>query len=273
MIDTVHGQLMGQALAQMLDDVGPQLSPHSVHAVFSSPVSSVRWDSQTISQGKNFINKAIRGQSNGHTRCAINCSLTSRNSYENQLKQYDHYQEEVQKKRSESEANGLEFDDDDIDIKKVDFPFRFQVPFPEGVKNLKLSKLDSVVDGDMEFKLPQGRTLDFQSDNYDKTTSFFVRLVQPTTNKFVDLAQLSDGLGIFQFKTGTRQNRSVVHTRVLLVHDIDFDTSHFLTVQARLVAYKHGQLLMEAEIFNLNGIQVATIHQQSSVIVESSVKL
>lgn len=260
-----YGQVMAKGLESVYTTVEDKFTPHSVHCYYNSPDSSKNdlvWEMDQVSEGNNFVNRSGIGREGNKISCFINSSFTTRNSFNNSMDKYTKYQDLIKKRRAEGKT---EDDDDDDDIKKVEVPFKFQVPFPKQLRELPVKQLKSVESDGIEVRLPPGGGLEVSGDDI----SFFIQLKNPGKNKFVGLCQLADVLDFLTYKN----NVGTIQERMIYFHDDDFTIDNYLSVQARVQSKQAGMLLLELEVFNLNGVQVCTIFQQSLITTPAVARL
>lgn len=255
-----YGQVMANGLDALFTTVEDKFTPHSVHCFFNSPPTdkkALNWQTERISQGNNFVNRSCAGVAESKAiGCFINGSFTTRNSYDNSLQKYIKYQEMIAQRRAEGKT---EDDDEDDDIRPVEVPFKFQVPFPSSLKDLPLNQLALLNSSTITVKLPPGGGVEVGGEN---PIAFFAKLNGPVPeNKFVALCQLSDVADVLTYKNCQWS----VQEREMYFHDGDFRVDNYLAFQARVLSKKHGTLLVELEVFNLNGIQVSTIIQEAFI--------
>lgn len=253
------GLVMAQGLKAMFSTVAQNFSPHSLHCYFiNDHCHHLNWSVDEISQGNNFVNRSTLGKDADHQTigCYMMASFTTRNSYESALEKYLKYQQLIAERRAQGKT---EDDDDEEDIRPVDVPFKFQVPFPSQLKDLQLKQLHliSSASGNIELKLPPDGTVEVGGD----PIGFFAKLQTLDTNKFTSLCRLADVFDMLTY----RNNKWVVQERVIYFHDVDYDIDNYLAFQGRVLSKLGKLLLVELEVFNLNGVQVGTMVEACSI--------
>ncbi|KAI5968860.1 hypothetical protein CANMA_002034 [Candida margitis] len=291
------GNLAGQALLVAMKSTEPEFKPHSLHSFFvraATDESPIEWEVERISSGKTFCNRAVKGFQNGKIVFFANISLTKKNSYKESLTKWE---EETAKFEQRGKDGDVDEDDEDDD-KVPQKPFRFQTPLHDWVKkygedSLVVSPCESNMLSYFKF-CPDFIHLD--KSEYEKDVpiaqrkfSFLVRwgidneqgYNQPLTNvdeqfQFVGLANLSDALilnvlarvlrlGDVSVQDNMKNFFGVSLDHILYIHDNDFDVTKWMTYSFKTIRFSHDRVLFEGELYNHNGVHVASVIQEGLV--------
>ncbi|CAK9435414.1 uncharacterized protein LODBEIA_P01410 [Lodderomyces beijingensis] len=298
------GNLAGQALLVAMKSADAQFKPHSLHSYFISAVNSedpVEWEVEEISTGNNFCNRSVRGSQNGKTVYFANISLTKRNSYRESLQKYEEHARRVQERLNKQGNGGGNNDDDENDNDDDNVPqkpFRFQSPIHKWFqinqnKELPVSDIESNMLCYFKF-FPEFLHLDQSKYEDDipvaeRRFAFMVRwgidneqgFHQPVKNvdeqfQYVGLGNLSDSLLLnvllrvlriedVQLKDYHKTFFGVSLDHVLYIHDDDFDVTQWMGYCFKAIRFSHDRIIMEGELYNHNGIHVATVVQEGLI--------
>lgn len=256
MIQTVYGTVLSKGLENILGDVGAKFSPHSIHIFFNDIESSdLKWQIEAISDGGSFRTRSICGKYQDRINVFMNCSLTSKNSYQALSIKYDEYMLLIKTRRAQGKTIA---DDEEEEIKRVFYPLKLQVPFPASIKQFSLSSIDLLIVGNIELKLIASVKFDLAKDCYNNPVKFLAKVAEPQANKFVGLALLTDAHDIIELDYGYQ-----ILSRIVYIHDDDFDPNQFMTFQTKVLSVTYGKLLLETEIFNHKEVHVGTVIQEN----------
>lgn len=250
----MYGSIIEDGLNQLVRNLDGKFQPHSIHGAFQQPFKPVQWLIENISDGNNFVNRSLIGSNDGINTVFLNFSFTAKNSFQALMERYEAYQKLIAERRKMGKT---EDDDDDDDIKRVEVPFKFQVPFPD---ISTISKSLIVKDG-IEFK--GNLDIDLTKNNYENPIIFFCKLQNVPDNKFSSICRLSDCLDSLNF---LQPFDFEIQERIIYFHDDDFNEKDFVTVQLKVLSIIDDVLLIELELFSVNGVQFSTIYQESLIL-------
>lgn len=254
----MYGSIIEDGLNQLIKQLDGKFQPHSIHGAFQQPSKSVEWEIDNISDGNNFVNRSLIGSNDGINTVFLNFSFTAKNSFQKLMERYETYQKLIAERRK---VGKTEEDDDDDDIRRVEVPFKFQVPFP------KVDGIDKtlVIKDGIDFK--GNLDIDLTKDIYNNPIIFFCKLEKIPDNKFSTICRLSDCLNSLNF---IQPCDFQVQERIIYFHDDDFNEKDFVTVQMKVLSIVDDILLIELELFSVNGVQFSTIYQESLIIPKTT---
>ncbi|ODV76625.1 Thioesterase/thiol ester dehydrase-isomerase [Suhomyces tanzawaensis NRRL Y-17324] len=255
------GNIAGQALVAVAADTPPGFVPHSFQSYFIGAVDDktpLEWKIEQISQGKSFCNRHVRGYQDGQLKFYGNASLTRKNSHDEQ-------------------------------------PFQFQTPYHQWLASNKLDAIPTDNRGQhlhIYHKMPPqfsdlASTRSEESrDVTDRRLAWFVRwgndedpsqqLVEKVAGpyKYAGLVALSDSLFLTRLARNLRlpvdhldpiHYFSVSLDHVIYFHDDNFDATQWLGFSFRALRLVNKRVVLEAEIYDVNGVHVATVIQEGLI--------
>ena len=295
------GSLAGQAVLVAMKSVPPEFKPHSLHSFFVRAATTdipVEWHVDNISSGKSFCNRAVKGLQRGKIVYFANISLTKKNSYKESYAKWEEESAKFHQRGKDGDVEENEDDEDDDEPRAPSEPFRFQTPIHEWIKkygeeSLTVSPCESNMLSYFKF-CPDFIDLDKSSYELDtpiaeRRFAFLVRwgidneqgYNQPLKNvdeqfQFVGLANISDALILnvlervlrlrgVPIKDNMKRFFGVSLDHVLYIHDNDFDVTKWMTYAFKTIRFSHDRVLYEGELYNHNGVHVASIVQEGLV--------
>lgn len=271
------GNIAGQAILVAMRSCPPGFTPHSLHLFFVKAISDdepVQWHVTEVSNGKNFVNRYITGLQKNGVAYTANVSLAKKNLLKKATVEYE--------KSVKLAETG--------DADELPRPFGFQTPYPESLKGLDPDKMEYKT----AFGTPHAYHL-FPPDMYDllltpeeektpvsqrRLAYFFrwgngaadpVELLDPAF-QFVGLGVLSDTVFLTRMGRLLRLEGydlrdpapymwvSLDHT--IYFHDADFDVTKWMLFAWSAPRLANNRVLLEAEIYDSNGVQVALVIQE-----------
>lgn len=274
-----------------------------VSPVFDTLV--IEWHVEKISDGSNFCNRKVRGYQNGILKYIALVSLTKRNSNRIAQKAYDDYHKKLAEKKAQKSANkggnsdnnndsninndADDDDDDDDDDDGPQKPFGFQTPYNDVFKKNPVNqiKLDPRgVDILCFHKIPQTnqsarlpvtqkslswyarwgineQNLNYQLKNVDeKFQAFGLSVIAES----LFITRLSNSLVIDDKNLSAQANYwAGTLDHIIYFHDDDFDTTQWMGVSTKPLRFVNKRAICEAEIYNSNGVHVATCFQEAII--------
>lgn len=295
------GNLAGQALLVAIRSSPAEFKPHSLHSFFvraANDKTPIEWQVNEVSNGKTFVNRAVKGLQDGQVVYIANISLTKRNSHREAVRKYEEYYSKIEQKAKESDGD----EDDEEEEEEVEQappkPFVFQTPYHEWFKRHDISKLP-ITDIESNFLvyhkiLPEFTSLKLtpEEENVSATErrlSFLCQwginheqgFHQPLVNvdedyQYVGLANLSDSMYLdtllrvlrirdLDFNEKERPYFSVSLDHTIYFHDSDFDVTKWMGFSFKAIRFAHDRVVIEGEMYNDQGVHVATIVQEGLV--------
>lgn len=274
------GNIAGQALLVAIKLAPEGFTPHSLHSLFTKAVDDttpVVWEADEIHNGKSFCSRTVKALQDGTIKYLANVLLTKRNSFNEAKNLYDEW--------TRNHKEGDE-DDDPPSLK----PFRFFVPYPEWLKNHSpelLEVLDFGCNNAVCKISPEFVSLDLTKDedqarSSDRRQACYLQWGNDGEVKFTDPAFQFVGLGILLdsiFLTRIARVLRIPHLdhsqrlqyvslsldHVIYFHDADFDSTKWMGFAFKATRIANGRVLLEGELYNLDGRQVATVFQEGLV--------
>lgn len=274
------GNIVGQALLVAIRSAPSGFTPHSLHSLFTKAVldtTPMEWEVDEIHNGKSFCSRTVKGIQEGMIKYVANVLLTKRNSYTKAKTLYDEW---------ERRHNADDEDDDPPSLR----PFRFFVPYPEWLEKHKPETLELADFGcNLAYTKvpPEFLSLDLTRGEEsvgpsERRQAFYAQFGRDGEIKITDPAFQYVGLGVILdsvFLTRLArvlrvpsldheqriQYMSLSLDHVIYFHDEEFDTTKWMGFGFRASRIANGRVLLEGEIYNHDGRQVATVIQEGMV--------
>ncbi|KAI5951862.1 hypothetical protein KGF54_004937 [Candida jiufengensis] len=293
------GNLVGQSLLVAMKTCDPEFRPHSLHSSFvraANPDDPITYEVEEISNGNNFCNRSVKALQNGEIVYYANISLTKKNSYKASLAKYEEYNTKFQQRAKERDVEEDIDDDDEEEVEKKPIkPFGFQTPLHNWFKKYDLKDLPvSNIESNMlcYFKFfpdfLQLNKSEYENDIpvAERKFAFLVRwgidneqgFHQPLVGvdsqfQYVGLGNISDSLLLnvilrvlriedVQLTDYHKTFFGVSLDHVLYIHDDDFDVTKWMGYGFKTIRFAHDRILVEGEIYNDEGVHVATVVQE-----------
>lgn len=271
------GNIAGQAILVAIRSCKPGFTPHSFHLFFVKAIADdepVQWHVTEVSNGKNFVNRFITGLQKGGVAYTANVSLAKKNLLKAATSEYE---------KSFKLA-------DEEDRNELTKPFGFQTPYPESLKGLDPDKMEykpvfgtphayHLLPPEMydllltteEEKLPVSQRRLAYFFRWGNGAADPVVLLDPAF-QYVGLGVLSDTLFLTRMGRLLRLEGydlrdpapymwvSLDHS--IYFHDADFDVTKWMLFAWTAPRLANNRVLLEAEIYDVNGVHVALIMQE-----------
>ncbi|CUM67062.1 uncharacterized protein PRCAT00004751001 [Priceomyces carsonii] len=280
------GSIAAQAVLVAIKSSPDGFRPHSLHSSFVKPVSPkepIIWKVQIISNGKNFCNRTITGTQGNEIKYYANVSLTRKNSLKRATMEYENYKAKLERGDD---------DDDDDDEGVVQKPFGFQSPYHKWFTPDSVNKLKEIPLVFNQLKVyhkfsPKFVDLDATKEEEsippaERSLSFYTKFGEEgeisyddDAYNYVGLAVLSDTVFLASLGRALRLRHidlrhgihyfSVSLDHTIYFHDEDFDPRKWMMFSFRYPRLSNDRLLVEGEMYNDKGVQVATVIQEGLV--------
>ncbi|KAG7665874.1 uncharacterized protein J8A68_000497 [[Candida] subhashii] len=276
------GNLVAQAVAVAIKSSPHGFRPHSLHSYFVKAVNDqdvVDYDVEEISNGKSFVNRAIKAKQNGQVVYTANISLTKNNSHLEAWKRYN-------EAKANNHPNAEQLKPFEFSTPPHDWFDKYEIEkLPIGAANANLLFYHKVFPELVDLELTKHEE---KIPIAERKFSYMVKwgieneqgFNQPLTNvdpdfKYVGLASLSDSIFLTRLMRVLRiegvDHTDLVHyfsvslDHSLFFHDDDFDVTKWMGVTFKVSRCGHNRVLIEGKIYNHKKIHVATFVQEGLV--------